>query len=1848
MKAQRRIVFGILLAALLALCFGALADSPLGVQTGAHYQSIRLTSSSNAATVLDYLEDYLDTEMAAKMILAEDLADYSGKIEQNRDALSRANNDQLTEWLRVYDSVPVGGTLTARELVVRSQRELTESRNEMNFYAVKLREYITLDEDYRDQISSGYYTPEEIDRLKDELAIVDREAEKYRAAALNKLTGNVELTESVRRADVQLSVFDGSNPYQGSVKAIQGLGAYIEQKQAEALALRENGNDVPTITVISKKQVGICIMDPEHTGTLDTPVGVQGIAVTMQAESSPGVLDPNKKQTVVTNDKGLAIFEIANFNPDNDRNILVHMSFTDAKEREDTSVAYQRKYYGLLHLQGGSNPFSVYADVDNGDPYLVSLLFEDLDMSVSDEGMYITQNDVKQYSVHGEVEMNGHTDINVHVKGTEIAPSAFGNEAGGQVLFDEVVKPGGDGTFSVKSQWLNRGAASDAVAFREGHQFIVEVYGEPRTAQAAVNWNKVYNTSFHLIESDEWVDTFFPQGSPGPSSGTFLDSFVGAIGLKLPGDIPVIGGSEIDIAGIMKYTGFMQKHPKLEKIKIQVNFPNRVLIAFNHVLRNPEKDDQGRLYASKGIKEAEKRQDAEKQDNQNKKSRMEQGLDDEITIRDYGNFATTFSYGLSVYVQGVFTGDITGERFILTGDVTPGVIFDVSLDITSYTPIPLVYVNLNILFRINLGFDLGADITWDESRAWPTGITWSKNAGLTVTLHLELTASLNVGIKGVVSAGIRGAGWIDYSIHINYWDLERTIKIGVRIELYFDTFFYHWSTTFMEWNTSYTTDYPRSAEATPAPAPVTAKRASFTAGSASPHKYGEVYCDPKDMKLIASDRNIFCFWVDRSVTPNTLNIHLVDSLRDADIEDDKKKYPDAVVFTVPNEWKYLYDFDVCYDPDIHSTQYKYDTGTKGFMYVVSMGNWEGGIDLGKEDPSYGDHSLEAGYREFIWEMCTNAGGATYYGSVIIYRDSLHINYCEKLYFEKHANVALFEPQIQQAAFRADETTGRRSRKYTVAIAGIDPYLEGDGTCRYNLMQVMIDTDMRSYSREYPVIQDCILPGEKASEDDRYYLPQYWLLDGVDSFQGYLNEIFYTNTVLILEKNVRGDERFRIFRDGFLNEMYVPDGKHVAQISDPIRVNITYFGEDFGNETRYFFLTSLVEETDPEAEIPTADCKRSVMTVIYHEDIDPEPRARELGTYGFASGRLDQYELPGGGGNAKGMYIPNQDAMYFYWFDYCAAGDDPDTNMVRISACQYDADRKALSPRFTLATMPEEDCMAREFMCMRDKKTGEMKLTGFYYDESGALKKQSIHMETCPSIMAFAPTVLAVGEGHGFDVLARIENTGSIVLQKIGYQLSAEHVETGAQSIWQTGEIDLRIPTQSSVTHYDYLQQDHPELMGRSLKELEAALNALNDPQYVSTGEYTVYRVPDNHDGLNGNIQHVTTHTVEDGKLVTHEDTVEEYFFMPGNIATYRYWIEGAATHDMAGEYTLGMGINFVNFSLGMSDDAPVYQAALREDGKGLEYFLLDENGERVRAANGEEDGVLALFAPDLPGKIVETATVTSKTGLNTARNDALTHGHERYLTMEQNDYGLNARVHSVNGVPYVDFTMSNYAPEIAPNGTPRLIAKAKYLDRETPTGWVAVFPRTNIKDGFNRGITVPLKEIANGAKYEELTVYLVTSASEDPLDFMDMNIYNNKALLTVDTPLRILRQPQNITVEEGKDAVFTVVPEAADRCRYQWAVCLPDDTMMQLPGETGQTLTVKNAQRSQSGYCYCCLVSVPDGRTVRSDWGVLTVTAKVPKTGDAVNPFALAAIGVAAAAACAALAVTLARKRKKV
>ena len=1872
MKAQRRIVFGILLTALLALCFGALADSPLGVQTGARYGDIRLTASTDAATVLDWLEDYLQTEVTPNIILAEDLVDYSDMIEQNRAMLNSANDDQMAKWLRDYDAVPNGGALTARELAVRSRRELQETVNEMQFYADKLTEYITQDEYLRRKITSGACTPEEIDRMKDELAIADQAAEKYRSAALKRLIGNDALTETASLARTRLSLFDSSNPYRAAVASIQGLGAYIEQRQINALINRENGVDVPHITVISDKQVCIWIKDPERTGTLGVPLGVQGIAVTLQAEVRPGVYDPQRKQTVVTDEDGLAIFEVANFNPDEERNINVRLTFEDAKEREDTSVIYQRKDLGLVSLHAGDNPLDIFATVDDGRPYLVSLLFEDLDMTVMNEAMCVSGNNTTQYLVSGKVEMNGTSD-RVRVSLVDIGSEAFGDTPSGTVLYETTLYPGSNGAFSVKAAWLNKNAAPDAIAIREGHQIAVRLDIGASAANDMPDW---LFPNLHGFSSEDWVDNFRTFGAKPSSSGTYMDAFVGNFGLKIPSGVPIIGGSEIAIDNILKMLDVYDTAPP---VKVHIEVPNQIIILVNIQRTNPDEDGSGRVYASESKRESEKRIKADHKDALEKKSLWQQGLDDAKKVMQSGNYARSWGYGFSYFLQLMGRGeevpydpDEPDDELKFTGDVTFGIDMTANGDWTAYM-YPAVYANLSLVFRFKIGIDFGMDFFTTMGGAL-NRCAWSDAAGFTVNFHIELIGTAAVGIKGLLGFGIRGAAWIDFTYHTTFLHYDTSFKIGARLDIFVDALFFHWSTEVI----GISTEFAHRSEddiRTPPPSSYTpvkaAVRPAIEAGNVGTPVFENVVCRPEDMKLVQDDHsNLFCFWVDRSVKPNTLNVHYVDGWYDGAMD-----YPDRVIFTVPEEWDYLYDFDVCYDGYLNANSI-YDHfmhPNTGFYFVVTMGNWEGGIDL-RKDKSI---SAEAGYRQYISELCAHADGATYFGWLKDNGPGFDVRshqLVETYKYTAYNGNALYMPQIQAIANAPEHEFVKDydSRLYTFVIGGFTPYIDNDagGLAKYRLLQINMDT-VRYAPQAQPWISpdevNVILEGQLVgrvsnetvnAEMDEEYFPEYWLLSdpnysaGVGKYEG---EIYSRNIMLIHRTYLSGKNTLQYVGRNGVKTVSLPRGlQTITQISDPIRIRETISPYGTVMDQRYYhFLVSFTEEAEPGDVEETQNAVRSRRAILTFQSdgykqigrgnpgstyVDPY-NAYDIGYY------FDVYDLPASNGTADALFIPDQAAFYFYWFANRPSIEDPDVSVVDIMACQYDSGRRAISPNFTMATLPETECLARKFVCLRDSNGKTIKLIGIYHDENGLLKKQSIQLKTSPSILAFAPDVLAVGEGHSFGLLARIENTGAIVLQKITYVLTAENVDTGESSVWQMATIDLRRPQNNSVKHYDYLQQDHPELKGKSLKELEAALSMMNDDQYVSTGEHTVYRMPDSNDWLNGNIQHMTTYSMEDGQPATASQTNSTYFFMPGNIATYK--TGAVAPEGVSGKFALRMGISTVNFCLGMDADAPVYQAALRDDGKGFEYFLLDENGERVRAANGEEDGVLALFAPGLPAKPVESATVADKTGLNTARNDALTYGHERYLTMEQNDYQLEARVYSVNGEQYVGFTMSNNAPEIAPNGTPRLIAKASYLGKETPTGWVTTLRKSNIKDGFNRGITVPLKDITNGAKYEELTVYLVTAESDDPLDFMDLNGYNNEVTLDTKSPLRILQQPQNITVEEGTDAVFTVVPEGADKCRYQWAIYRPDGTMAQLPGETGQTLTVRKAQRSQSGYSYCCLVSVPDGRTVRSDWAVLTVTAKVPKTGDAVNPFALAAVGLAAAAACAVLAFTLARKRKK-
>jgi len=129
-------------------------------------------------------------------------------------------------------------------------------------------------------------------------------------------------------------------------------------------------------------------------------------------------------------------------------------------------------------------------------------------------------------------------------------------------------------------------------------------------------------------------------------------------------------------------------------------------------------------------------------------------------------------------------------------------------------------------------------------------------------------------------------------------------------------------------------------------------------------------------------------------------------------------------------------------------------------------------------------------------------------------------------------------------------------------------------------------------------------------------------------------------------------------------------------------------------------------------------------------------------------------------------------------------------------------------------------------------------------------------------------------------------------------------------------------------------------------------------------------------------------------------------------------------------------------------------------------------------------------------------------------------------------------------------------------------------------------------------------------------------------------------------PLRITEQPVSTTVKEGETAVFTLTADGgAKPYAYQWQVETGTDQAWEdLPGETNRVLTLQNAQLSQNGTRYRCIVTDRALSRVESVAVSLTVIKDVPQTGDNSNPVLWLIMILIPMIACG---IMLLRKRKK-
>ena len=105
---------------------------------------------------------------------------------------------------------------------------------------------------------------------------------------------------------------------------------------------------------------------------------------------------------------------------------------------------------------------------------------------------------------------------------------------------------------------------------------------------------------------------------------------------------------------------------------------------------------------------------------------------------------------------------------------------------------------------------------------------------------------------------------------------------------------------------------------------------------------------------------------------------------------------------------------------------------------------------------------------------------------------------------------------------------------------------------------------------------------------------------------------------------------------------------------------------------------------------------------------------------------------------------------------------------------------------------------------------------------------------------------------------------------------------------------------------------------------------------------------------------------------------------------------------------------------------------------------------------------------------------------------------------------------------------------------------------------------------------------------------------------------SEEATLTVAAAPAITLQPQDVCMEAGRNATFTI-EATGDKVTYQWQQQV-NGVWTPMDGETDGTLTVP-ASMEKNGRRYRCVVKSSFGTTITSDEVTLAVFV-VPQTGD--------------------------------
>lgn len=572
--------------------------------------------------------------------------------------------------------------------------------------------------------------------------------------------------------------------------------------------------------------------------------------------------------------------------------------------------------------------------------------------------------------------------------------------------------------------------------------------------------------------------------------------------------------------------------------------------------------------------------------------------------------------------------------------------------------------------------------------------------------------------------------------------------------------------------------------------------------------------------------------------------------------------------------------------------------------------------------------------------------------------------------------------------------------------------------------------------------------------------------------------------------------------------------------------------------------------------------------------------------------------------------------YLFWWSATPKGNDVDTVVWRVWGAAFTPDASAVDDAHVLAQFE----MPRVRMGSENVDTVPtdilMTASGTGYMVGRTVKPASGSAKPRVSVYSFEeqlkavadpqialPQATAVKPGDFEDIDIGIMNSGNIALA--GFDVEMREVDkNGKESgIVQTAHIDLIHPEKNTLT----MQGSKQVLKGQAVAHrLEDYDYSPRQRDFIVKNEALRYKINLNKGGMLESVDPISP------QKSTHLSTD---VLMPGSLGDFRTTFK--IPDNWKGEKKLRLRVNKTYIESNWLANAA--------NAAGLQSNAVGEESVQLVYALNPNTGKMELEAPAVSNSAVNAAIASG------IYPNAVEAGGSVDVVTVIHDIDVDHRVYAgVGGEDWVDITVRNAAA----TGEELKLSCAVYLDGANTPNYVNLpYYRAATSTRRTHTISMPLRALVGDVTGHERARVVINAvgAEECVLANNEFTVY-----LEGEDALRILRQPEDATVQEGEDVSFTV--EAAGGTKpysYQWQIWNPKTgEWMDLAGYTDPVLERKDVEGKWDGARFRCVVTDATGTQVISREVILTVREEVP-TGDASNlPLylivALAAIGLLA------------------